>query len=288
MEVEKANYQVTFMARLLKVKRAGFYAWRKRGPSVRSARRGRLAELIRSEFAGSNQIFGHRRIRAALAFAGERIGAGTTVSIMREHGLVAVQPRSKKRTTIPAADAPERPDLIKRDFTAVTPGMKLVGDITYLHTGEGWLYLATVIDLHNRGIVGWQMADHMRTDLICDALGMAHKAGRVRAGAVFHSDRGSQYTSAEFARTAAALGVTLSVGRTGSCHDNAVAESWFSMLKNEMYYRQKFATRQRARFAVMQYIEVFYNRKRLHSTLGYRTPMGALTEYHNRHTATAA
>lgn len=287
MEAEKANYKIMFMARLLGVKRAGFYAWHKRAAPARQARRQQLAELIEVEFRTSNQTSGCRRIHAALIDGGERVCVGTVASIMRELGLVAVQPRSKKRTTIPAADAEARPDLLGRDFTADAPGCKLVGDITYLRTGEGWLYLATVIDLHNRMVVGWQMATHMRTELISDALQMAHSGGHIRPGAVFHSDRGSQYTSAEYAKVASDLGVTLSVGRTGSCHDNAVAESWFSMLKNEMYYRYRFATRKRARFAVMQYIEVFYNRKRRHSTLGYRSPAEALAD-HYRQLATAA
>jgi transposase InsO family protein len=147
--------------------------------------------------------------------------------------------------------------------------------------------LATVIDLFNREVVGWSMADHMRTELISDALTMAHTHGRIEPGALFHSDRGSQYTSDEYAKLAKDLGVRLSVGRTGVCWDNSVAESWFSMLKNEMYHRQSFTTRRRARFAVMQYIEVFYNRRRLHSTLGYRTPAETRTAYYAQ-TAAAA
>ena len=137
-------------------------------------------------------------------------------------------------------------------------------------------------------VVGWAMAEHMRTELISAALRMAHTHGHLAPGAVFHSDRGSQYTSADYAALAGQFGVQLSVGRTGSCHDNAVAESWFSMLKNEMYYRHRFATRAQARLHVMQYIEVFYNRRRLHSSLGYQTPATAWTEYQTRQTATAA
>ena len=206
---------------------------------------------------------------------------------MREAGIFGIQPRSKKRTTIPADDVVTRPDLLKRDFTADRPGVRFVGDITYLRTGEGWLYLATVIDLFNREVVGWSMAEHMRTELIGDALTMAHTHGRIESGALFHSDRGSQYTSDEYAKLAGRFGVRLSVGRTGVCWDNSVADSWFSMLKNEMYYRPSFATRRRARFAVMQYIEVFYNRRRLHSTLGYRTPAETRAAYYAQ-TATAA
>jgi transposase InsO family protein len=169
--------------------------------------------------------------------------------------------------------------LLEREFTAGAPGQRLVGDITYLRTGEGWLYLATVIDLATRMVVGWQLAAHMRTSLVTDALHMAIDGGHVVADAIFHSDRGTQYTAAEFAAFTAKNGIRRSLGRTGVCWDNAVAESFFAALKNEMYYRQSFATRARARFAVAEYIEVFYNRKRLHSTLGYRTPFEALTDH---------
>ena len=177
------------------------------------------------------------------------------------------------------------PDLIGRDFTAVTPGTRLVGDITYLNTGEGWLYLATVIDLATRMVTGWQLASHMRTSLVTDALAMAVSHGHVARGAVFHSDKGAQYTSAEFTRFCQANGIRTSVGRTGVCWDNAAAESFFAALKNERYYRQIFPSRARARFAVADYIEVFYNRQRLHSTLGYRTPAEVLTELQNAATA---
>jgi putative transposase len=178
------------------------------------------------------------------------------------------------------------PDLIGRDFTAQAPGQRLVGDITYLRTGEGWLYLATVIDLATRMVTGWQLADHMRTSLVTDALAMAITHGHIQPGVVFHSDKGAQYTSAEFARFCQSHGIRASTGRTGVCWDNAAAESFFGALKNEMYHRQVFPTRARARFAVADYIEVFYNRQRLHSTLGYRTPFEALNEF--KAAATAA
>jgi transposase InsO family protein len=206
---------------------------------------------------------------------------------MRELGLAAVQPRAYKRTTLPG-DAPQpAPDLLERNFTATEPGQRLVSDITYLRTGEGWLYLATVIDLATRMVVGWQLAAHMRTSLVTDALAMAIDGGHVAPDAVFHSDRGTQYTSAEFDAFTRHHAIRRSVGRTGVCWDNAAAESFFAALKNEMYYRQSFATRARARFAVAEYIEVFYNRRRLHSTLGYRTPFEALTDHHTAATAAA-
>lgn len=284
IHAQKAVFPLVLMVRLLKVSRAGYYAWVKRRNSPlcpRQARRDRLAELITDLHEASKQTSGYRRIRAGLARMGERVSEGLVRSIMSQLDLAGIQPRTSKRTTIPAADVAERPDCLQRDFTTDRPGIRFVGDITYLRTGEGWLYLATVIDLFNREVVGWAMADHMRTCLICDALTMAYTHGRIEPGAVFHSDRGSQYTSAEYAKLAVEYGITLSVGRTGVCWDNAVAESFFSMLKNEMYYRTTFPTRARARFAVMDYIEVFYNRQRLHSALGYRTPAQARHDHHN-------
>ena len=289
MHAEKATFTIELMARLLGVSRAGYYAWAKRRGTLppTTVRRVRLAGLIAKIHDDSNGVNGFRRVLAELGRQGVTASAGLVRKIMRELGIFGVQPRSSKRTTIPAADAVDRPDLLRRDFTAVAPGVRFVGDITYLRTGQGWLYLATVIDLFNREVVGWSMASHMRTGLIADALTMAHTHGRIAPDAIFHSDRGSQYTSDEYATLASRLGVRLSVGRTGVCWDNAVAESFFSMLKNEMYYRSTFPTRRKARFAVMQYIEVFYNRKRLHSTLGYRTPAEARAAY-NSQTATAA
>jgi putative transposase len=199
--------------------------------------------------------------------------------LMRCLGLVAVQPCAYKRTTVAGEEPVVIPDLIARDFTAPAPGQRMVGDITYLRTGEGWLYLATVIDLTTRMVVGWQIASHMRTSLITDALQMAIDGGHVEPKAIFHADRGSQYTSGDFGLFCTDNHIRRSVGRTGVCWDNAVAESFFASLKNEMYYRSSFLTRARARFAVADYIEVFYNHRRLHSTLGYRTPLETLNDH---------
>jgi transposase InsO family protein len=159
---------------------------------------------------------------------------------MRELGLRACQPRACKRTTVPGEQPVISPDLIGRDFTAAAPGTRLVGDISYLRTGEGWLYLATVIDLATKMVAGWQLAGHMCTSLVTDALDMAITHGHAQPGAIFHSDKGAQYTSAEFGRFCAAHGIRTSTGRTGVCWDNAAAESFFGALKNEMYYRQSF------------------------------------------------
>ena len=279
IDAEKASYKVSWMCRLLSVPRSSFYAWRNRAETPTAARRRELAVHVRRVFEAGRGAYGCRRVTAQLNREGIECSAGLVADLMREAGLRACQPRAYKRTTVPGRNAAARPDLIGRDFTADAPGTRLVGDITYLRTGEGWLYLATVIDLATRMVTGWQLADHMRTSLVTDALAMAVTHGRVQPGAVFHSVRGAQYTSAEFGAFCAAHGIRPSTGRTGVCWDNSAAESFFASLKNEMYHRQSFATRTRARFAVADYIEVFYNRIRLHSTLGYRTPAQALADF---------
>jgi len=287
IEAEKATYPIAWMCRLLAVPRSSFYAWRATvaGETATAARRRQLAEHVRRVFVAGRSAYGCRRVTAQLNREGHPCSVGLVADLMRELGLKACQPRAYRRTTRPGQHPVTSPDLIGGDFSAERPGTRLVGDITYLKTGEGWLYLATVIDLATRMVVGWQLAEHMRTSLVVDALQMAIIHGHVREAAVFHSDRGAQYTSAQFAAFCASKRVRTSVGRTGVCWDNAAAESFFAALKNEMYHRHSFATRARARFAVADYIEVFYNRQRLHSTLGYRTPAEVLTEHHERQRA---
>jgi putative transposase len=237
IDAEKANYSIAFMCRLLRVPRSSFYAWANRVETPTQARRRALAAAITDEFAASRQTSGCRRITAALNRAGIECSVGLVADLMRELGLAAVQPRAYKRTTVPGNAPVAAPDLLERDFTADAPGQRLVGDITYLRTGEGWLYLATVIDLATRMVVGWQLAAHMRTTLVTDALQMPIHAGHVTPDAIFHSDRGTQYTSAEFDAFTTRHGIRRSLGRTGVCWDNAAAESFFAALKNEMYYR---------------------------------------------------
>jgi transposase InsO family protein len=277
IDAEKANDKIAWMCRLLSVPRSSFYAWRNRAETATAARRRELAGQVRQVFEAGRGAYGCRRVTAQLNREGIACSVGLVADLMRETGLRACQPRAYKRTTVPGEKPVTSPDLIGRDFTADAPGTRMVGDITYLRTGQGWLYLATVIDLATRMVTGWQLADHMRTSLVIGALQMAIIHGHVAPGAIFHSDKGAQYTSAEFARFCHASGIRNSTGRTGVCWDNAAAESFFGALKNEMYYRQAFPDRARARFAVADYIEVFYNRKRLHSALGYRTPSEALT-----------
>jgi putative transposase len=285
IDAEKASYKIAWMCRLLGVPRSSFYAWRNRAETATAARRRELAVQVRRVFDAGRGAYGCRRVAAQLNRDGHPCSVGLVADLMRELGLRACQPRAYKRTTVPGEQPVASPDLIGRDFTAAVPGTRLVGDITYLKTGEGWLYLATVIDLATRMVTGWQLASHMRTSLVIDALAMAVSHGHAAPGAVFHSDKGTQYTSGEFARFCQANGIRTSVGRTGVCWDNAAAESFFAALKNEMYHRQAFPSRAKARFAVADYIEVFYNRQRLHSTLSYRTPAEVLTELQTAATA---
>lgn len=284
IDAEKASYPIVWMCRLLGVPRSSFYAWRiaVAGETATAARRRHLAEQVRRVFAAGRGAYGCRRVAAQLNREGHACSVGLVADLMRELGLRACQPRAYRRTTVPGDDPVASPDLIERDFTAEAPGTRLVGDITYLKTGEGWLYLATVIDLATRMVIGWQLAEHMRTSLVIDALQMAITHGHVQPGALFHSDRGAQYTSSAFNGFCVSKRMRTSLGRTGVCWDNAAAESFFAALKNEMYHRESFPTRARARFAVADYIEVFYNRQRLHSTLGYRTPAEALTDHQRR------
>ena len=270
------------MCEQLQVPRSSFYAWRTRVGTLTAtqARREALRELVIAEFDRQRRTAGCRRIAAALNEAGTACSVGLVADIMKLEGLAAIQPRAWRRTTVPAQAARTYPDLLAGDFdpASAEPGQHLVGDITYLRTGQGWVYLAVVLDLATRMVIGWQMAPHMRTSLVIDALAMARTHGYAVKNAVFHSDHGSQYTSEKFARFCESNGFIQSMGRTGVCWDNAAAESFFSSLKNEMFHHQAFPTRARARFAVADYIEVFYNRIRRHSTIGYRTPAQAWSD----------
>jgi putative transposase len=285
IDSEKANYPLVRMFGWMGVSGSGFYEWRERPASATASRRAWLAAQVKIEFEESDGTYGYRRVHIALARRGIHTGPELVRSLMRELDLVACQPRPWRVTTDPDAVPAAIPDLVRRDFTAPAPGVKLVGDITYIHTWEGWLYLATVIDCHTKAVVGWSMADHFRTPLIDAAITMAAGNITLTSGCIFHSDRGSNYTSAAFARTLKSLDLRGSVGRTGICWDNAMAESFFGTLKNELVYRTSFATRSIARRAIVRYIEVFYNRRRLHSGLGYRTPAEVHAEYIARQTA---
>lgn len=285
---EKADptspFAVTLMCQMLEVSSSGFYEWCSASASDRARRRATVTTHVQAAFTAGRGTYGVRRVHEVLARSSDPQVASVSLklvrSIMHEHDLIACQPRAYKVTTVrDETAAPTITDHVRRDFTSTVPGAKMVGDITYIPTWEGWLYLATVLDCHNKAVIGWAMAEHMRTDLICDAITMAATNCELPVGAIFHSDRGTQYTSAQFAEHLHGFEITASMGRTGVCWDNAMAESFFGALKNELVYRTVFPTREKARRAIAEYIEVFYNRQRLHSGLGYKTPLEVATEY---------
>tara|TARA_R110000850_G_scaffold112470_4_gene226417 strand:+ start:880 stop:1767 length:888 start_codon:yes stop_codon:yes gene_type:complete len=257
--------------RWLEVSTSGFCNWRSRPQSATSKRREFLAQQIRVFFDAAHGTYGYRRIHVDLRAAGVECSPELVRSIMREHELVPCQPRPF-RTTTQSGDDDAVPDLVKRDFTADRPGVKFVGDITYVHTWQGFVYLATVIDCFSRKVVGWSIADHMRTELVAAALDNAASTALIETGAIFHSDRGSVYTSQAYRALVASVGMRSSMGRTGVCWDNSMAESFFAALKNECVYRTVYATKSQARQDVIKYIEGFYNPRRRHSALGYQVP----------------
>ncbi|WJE00664.1 IS3 family transposase [Streptomyces antimycoticus] len=279
IDAEKACFRIVDMCRWLKVSRSGFYEWRNRPASATEQRRERLRAMIREIFDANHQTYGYRRIHAVLVRSGERASLELVRDLMRELGLAPCQPRPWRPVTTHASSH-RIPDLVQSNFTSDRPGVKFVGDITYIPTWEGFVYLATVIDCHSKAVIGWAMDDNFKTPLISSALEMAAGRMKIEKGAVFHSDRGSNYTSDEFARALSRYGMRQSVGRTGVCWDNAMAESFFGALKNEWLNRYVFATRAKARREVVRYIEGFYNRRRLHSQLGYRTPAEVLSQHH--------
>lgn len=266
------QYTVAFMCDALGVSRSGYYAWRARAGSRRARQDATLTTLILASHTAGRGNPGVRRVRADLAAAGHRVSHKRVHRLMRAAGLAGRHPRAWKKTTVHGEQPVSAPDRIGRDFTATTPDTKWCGDITYIRTWQGWAYLATVIDLHSRAVVGWAVADHMRTTLVTDALAMAITHRAPAAGVIFHSDRGCQYTSKEFAEFCAARGVVRSVGRTGICYDNAVSESFFATYKKELVHTRPWPDLAYLRKATFDWIETYYNTRRRHSTLGYLTP----------------
>jgi putative transposase len=274
------------MCAWLEVSRSGFYEWLDRPLSATAERRKELKLYIVTSFEESDGTYGYRRVHADLAGWGVACGPELVRALMRELGLESCQPKPWRHClTEQDGQALPIPDLVNRDFTADAPGHKMVGDITYVSTWEGWVYLATVIDCYTKAVIGWAMADNYKTPLVEAAIDMAARNHQLAKDAIFHSDRGSNYTSTQFAATLRRLGLRQSVGRTGICYDNSMAESFFAALKNERVYRTQYPTRDRARNDIARYIELRYNVKRRHSGLGYRTPQQVYDEYLNRQLA---
>jgi transposase InsO family protein len=274
IEAEKASRRnVARACALLKVSRAAFYA-HLAGPTQRERADAELTGQIQAVHQESNGRYGAPRIHAELRRRGRRHGRKRVARLMRTAGIAGKAPKRWRKTTIADPAATARADRIRRDFTADASKInaRWCGDITYIGTWEGWLYLATVIDIASRRVVGYALADHLRTELVADALANAVAARDPAPGVIFHSDRGCQYTSAEFAGQASGCAVELSHGRTGQCWDNALAESFFASIKGELLDLQPWPTRAGARRAIVEYIG-WYNGTRLHSTLGYRSPV---------------
>jgi transposase InsO family protein len=281
IEAERAQQRnVKRACELLKVSRSAYYAAREGSPSRRAAADAELAAQVKTVHEESKGRYGAPRVHAQLRAQGKRHSRKRVARLMRQEGLQGRAAKRWKKTTIPDPAAAARADRIRRDFTADASKLntRWCGDITYIATWEGWLYLATVIDIASRRVVGYAMADHLRTELIAGALSNAVAARDPQPGVVFHSDRGCQYTSAAYAALADDCLVTLSVGRTGQCWDNALAESFFSSLKGELIDTRAWPTRAGARRAVVEYIG-WYNGTRLHSSLGYQSP----ADYENNH-----
>jgi transposase InsO family protein len=274
---EKANsscpWAVAEMCRTLGVSRQGFYDWQSRPPSDHQVTDRLLAAEIEAIWECSDRTYGAPRVHRWLRRQGYRVSRKRVARIMREHDWVGVSGRRRPRTTIVDKTARAAEDLVARNFNPAAPDLTWAGDITYIATGEGWLYLATVIDLFSRRVIGWGVADHLRTPLVSSALEMAvaTRGGHVD-GVVFHSDRGCQYTSGEYRQLCERLAVTQSMGATGICFDNSPAEAFFASLKRELVHRRRFATRAEARREIIRWIEGWYNARRLHSSIAYMTP----------------
>jgi putative transposase len=272
VEAEKANYPVTTLCRLLGVSTSGYYAWRSRPPSARSHADHALSQRIRIIHERSRGTYGMPRVWAELRYEGVYCSRKRVARLLRLAGLQGCHRRKGPRITRRKPEAAPAPDLVRRDFTAIAPDQLWVADITYVSTWMGFLYLAVVLDAYSRRVVGWAMAEHLRTELVVEAVEMALWRRRPSAGVIHHSDQGSQYTSLAFGRRLREAGMMASMGSRGDCFDNAMAESFFATLECELLARRLFPTRNAARLALFDYIEGFYNSHRRHSALDYLSP----------------
>ena len=280
---EVAGHSVKRCCELFEVSRSAYNERRNAIPSARAVSDAELLERILAIHATSNGTYGSPRVHRELRNQGVHVGRKRVARLMAGAGLEGRCKKRWRKTTIPDPDAERALDLIRREFgPGVEVDRRYVGDITYINTWEGWAYLATAIDLASRKVVGWALAEHMRAELVIDALDMAFAHRRPDDGVVFHSDRGCQYTSADYGAFARANGVVLSVGRKGECWDNAVAESFFATIKRELIDTRAWPTRAGLRTAVFEYIEGWYNTRRLHSSLGYQSPADYEAKIHHQ------
>ena len=272
------------MCKILRISRSGFYAWVDRPESDRARENRKLTELIRNVFDDSREIYGAPRVFRALRYRGVLCGRHRVARLMRVEGLRSkTRRRFRVKTTDSEHSLPIAPDRIDRDFRAKAPNQVWVSDMTYIQTGEGWLYLAVTMDLFSRRVVGWSMAPSMHSQIVVDALAMAIDQRSPASGLIHHSDRGSQYASDLFRTLLAKHGVVPSMSRKGNCYDNAAMESFFHSLKTELVKHEHYRTHEQAKASLFDYIEIFYNRQRLHSTIGYMTP----SDFERRNTEAA-
>jgi len=267
------EFSIQAMCAALNVSKSGYYAWLKRRPSPRKLRRQALAMRISEVHRESDCIYGSPRVYRELLSRGERVSENTVARLMQMQQIRSkIAKKFTPCTTQSRHDLPVADNALDRNFNAAGPNQKWVADITYIETQEGWLYLAGVMDLYSRKIVGWSMSDRMRVDLVADALKMALDRRQPRPALLHHSDRGVQYASTDYQALLARHGCICSMSRTANCYDNAVMESFWGTLKTELVYQIRYVTRNQARQSLFKYIEVFYNRVRLHSSLGYVSP----------------
>jgi transposase InsO family protein len=270
---QREQFEVSIMCEVLRVSRSGYYAWAIRPPGERASRQAELTEQIRLVHAESFGTYGSPRVRAELVEQKIDVCVNTVAKLMKRAEIRSVRRRRfVVRTTDSDHDLPVASNRLDRQFAADLPDRKWACDITYVPTREGFLYLAAVIDLCSRRIVGWSMADHLRTELCTDALEMALRSRRPGSGLLHHSDRGVQYASADYQQRLRAHGIAVSMSRTGDCYDNAMMESFWGTLKTELVHHRSYTTRDQARHSIFRYIECWYNRKRRHSAIGYKSP----------------
>ncbi len=273
IDAEKAHFPVSVLCEVLEVSRSGYYAWKDRAPSPREVADAALAVEVAATHARSKNRYGSPRVHRALRKRGVRVGCKRVARLMRKQGLVAKQKRRYRRTTDSKHAYPIAPNVLERDFRPEAPNEAWAGDVTYIHTAEGWAYLAVLLDLYSRRVVGWALSDANDTKLALDVLERAVSSRGVHRGLVQHTDRGSPYASAEYRRALDQHGIVASMSRTGDCWDNAVAESFFATLRAELVDHESYATREAAERALREYIECFYNLERLHSFLDYVSPV---------------
>jgi len=267
------EFPVTAMCRFLSVSRSAYYDWLEHSPTAFEKEDAELIEIIKDLFKNSRENYGTRRLKKDLRKKGWHISRRRIARLMRMAGLACKTKRKFKATTDSKHGLPVAPNLLDRQFSAAQPNQKYVGDITYIHTQEGWLYLAVVIDLYSRQVVGWSMSECMQAKLVNDALVMALWQRKPGKGLIWHTDRGSQYASASHRALLNEHGIIQSMSRKGNCWDNAVAESFFHTLKTELIHHQRYPTRAEAKQDIFEYIEVFYNRERFHSANNYLSPV---------------